>query len=211
MRRNLRFFHDNADRIVILSGGFREIIAPLAAQLHVPPERVLCNDLIYDAEGRVTGVDQANPLAHADGKSAPSGALAFPGPVVMIGDGWTDAEVRLAGRRRPLPRLHRDRPPRAASSPPPTPRSPSMDELLHAEGLAGRWSYPRAPHPHPAAGEHPPRRRRTAARRPAIRSRRMKGALDEDALIEALQGRPRAGHPLQDPGQRPRAGGRPTG
>ncbi|MFN7388450.1 HAD family hydrolase, partial [Brevundimonas sp.] len=30
VRRNLRFFNENADRIIILSGGFREVIAPIA-------------------------------------------------------------------------------------------------------------------------------------------------------------------------------------
>jgi len=96
-RRNLRFFRENADRIVILSGGFREIIAPLAAHLHIPPEQVLCNDLLYDAEGRVAGVDERNPLSQAGGKPVVIRALGLPGPVVMIGDGWTDAEVRLDG------------------------------------------------------------------------------------------------------------------
>jgi phosphoserine phosphatase len=31
VRRNLRFFREHKGRIVILSGGFREIVAPLAA------------------------------------------------------------------------------------------------------------------------------------------------------------------------------------
>ncbi|WP_262422441.1 HAD-IB family phosphatase [Brevundimonas denitrificans] len=63
VRRNGRFFAENADRIIIVSGGFREVIAPVAAELGVAPERVLANDLIYDDEGRVTGVDEANPLS----------------------------------------------------------------------------------------------------------------------------------------------------
>jgi D-3-phosphoglycerate dehydrogenase len=61
VRRNLASSRRNADRIVILSGGFREIIAPVAERLGVAPERVLCNDLTYDADGRVTGVDDAEP------------------------------------------------------------------------------------------------------------------------------------------------------
>ncbi|WP_442881303.1 phosphoglycerate dehydrogenase [Brevundimonas sp.] len=186
VRRNLRFFHENADRIAILSGGFREIIAPLAAHLHIPPERVLCNDLTYDAAGRVTGVDQDNPLAHAGGKSIAVKAQNFAHPVVMIGDGWTDAEVRLSGA---ADRFHafteiarRARVVAAADS-----VSPSMDEFLHAEGLAGRWSYPRAririlllENVHPAAVER--------LQEAGYSVETVKGALDEDALIEALQG-----------------------
>ena len=186
VRRNLRFFRENAGRIVILSGGFREVIAPLAAHLHVPPDRVLCNDLIYDAGGRVTGVDNTNPLAHADGKTPALRALGLDGPVVMIGDGWTDAEVRHAGA---ADRFHafteivrRERVVAAADS-----EAASMDEFLHAEGLAGRWSYPRGririlllENIHPAAVE------RLEAAGYAVESRT--GALDEDTLIDALKG-----------------------
>jgi len=186
VRRNLRFFRENAGRIIILSGGFREIVAPLADHLHVPPERVLCNDLIYDAGGRVIGVDPANPLSEAGGKPAVIRALGLPGAVVMIGDGWTDAEVKLAGA---ADRFHaftevvrRDAVVAAADA-----EAPSMDEFLHAEGLAGRWSYPRAririlllENIHPAAVERLEEAGYTVEAH--------KGALDEDALIEALQG-----------------------
>ena len=186
VRRNLRFFRENAGRIIILSGGFREIIAPLAAHLHVPAEQVLCNDLIYDADGRVVGVDEANPLSQAGGKPTLIRSLNLPGPVVMIGDGWTDAEVKLEGVAH---RFHafteivrRDRVVAAADT-----EAPSMDEFLHTEGLAGRWSYPRGririlllENIHPAAVE------RLEEAGYTVES--LKGALDEDALIEALRG-----------------------
>jgi D-3-phosphoglycerate dehydrogenase len=186
VRRNLRFFRENAGRIIILSGGFREIIAPLAAHLHVPAEQVLCNDLIYDADGRVVGVDEANPLSQAGGKPTLIRSLNLPGPVVMIGDGWTDAEVKLEGG---ADRFHafteivrRDRVVAAADT-----EAPSMDEFLHTEGLAGRWSYPRGririlllENIHPAAVE------RLEEAGYTVES--LKGALDEDALIEALRG-----------------------
>ncbi|MGV9010422.1 MAG: phosphoglycerate dehydrogenase [Brevundimonas sp.] len=62
-----------------------------------------------------------------------------------------------------------------------------MDELLHAEGLAGRWSYPRSrirmlllENIHPAAVD------RLEEAGYSVETR--KGALDEDALIEALKG-----------------------
>ncbi|MDP3801084.1 MAG: phosphoglycerate dehydrogenase [Brevundimonas sp.] len=186
VRRNLRFFRENADRIVILSGGFREIIAPLAAHLHIPPERVLCNDLIYDAEGRVAGVDAANPLSEAGGKPAVIRALDLPGPVVMVGDGWTDAEVKLDGAADRFYAftevVRRERVVAAADA-----EAPSMDEFLHAEGLAGRWSYPRGririlllENIHPAAVE------RLEEAGYTVESQ--KGALDEDALVAALKG-----------------------
>ena len=186
VRRNLRFFRENAGRIVILSGGFREIIAPLAAHLHIPADQVLCNDLLYDADGFVTGVDPANPLAEAGGKPVVLKALALPGPVVMVGDGWTDAEVKLQGaadRFHAFTEIVRRETVVAAADA----EAPSMDEFLHAEGLAGRYSYPRGririlllENIHPAAVERLEEAGYTVETR--------KGALDEDALIEAVRG-----------------------
>lgn len=184
--RNLDFFRAHADRIVILSGGFREIIAPVAAHLGVAPDRVLANDLAWDAEGRVIGVDPANPLAGADGKARAVAGLGPERPVVMVGDGWTDAEVRLAGaadRFCVFTEIAR-RPPVLAAA---DAEARTLDDLLHAEGLAGRWSYPRGririlllEAIHPAAVE-----RLTAA---GYSVETEPAALDEDALIDRLKG-----------------------
>lgn len=143
VQRNLAFFRQHADRIVIVSGGFREIVAPVAARLGVAADRVLANDLVYDADGRVTGVDPANPLAEAGGKARAIDALAPSRPLVMVGDGWTDAEVRQAGaadRFYAFTEVVRRLPVIGAADA----EVASIDELLHAEGLAGRWSYPRS-------------------------------------------------------------------
>lgn len=186
VRRNLRFFQENAGRILVLSGGFREIIAPVAERLGVAPEHVFCNDLTYDDEGRVTGVDDTNPLSQADGKPRVIRSLKLDGPVVMIGDGWTDAEVKLAGAADRFYAyteiVRRERVVAAADA-----ETPSMDELLFAEGLTGRWSYPRSrirmlllENIHPAAVE------RLTDEGYSVET--MKGALDEDDLIERIKG-----------------------
>lgn len=186
VRRNLRFFQDNAHRIVILSGGFREIIAPIARRLGIADDRVLCNDLIYDAEDRVVGVDDSNPLSHADGKPAVIRSLDLTGPVVMIGDGWTDAEVKLAGaadRFYAYTEIVRRDPVVAVADA----EVPSMDELLHLEGLPGRWSYPRGrirmlllENIHPAAVMR--------LEEAGYTVETVRGALDEDDLIAAIKG-----------------------
>ena len=110
---------------------------------------------------RVVGVDDTNPLSHADGKPTVIKALNLTGPVVMIGDGWNDAEVKLAGaadRFYAYTEIVRREPVVAVADA----EVPSMDELLHLEGLPGRWSYPACTHPHAAARKHPPRRRHAA-------------------------------------------------
>ncbi|MNJ36316.1 D-3-phosphoglycerate dehydrogenase [compost metagenome] len=186
VRRNVDFFQRNAERIYIMSGGFREVIAPLAERLGVAADHVLANDLIYDAEGRVTGVDEANPLSRDNGKPEVIRALKLDGPVVMVGDGWTDAEVKLKGAadrfyafteiaRRPKVMEVADG------------VAASLDDVLFAEGVAGRWSYPRnrirmllLENVHPAAVER--------LEEAGYTVETMKGALDEDDLIEAIKG-----------------------
>ncbi|MEG2498493.1 MAG: phosphoglycerate dehydrogenase, partial [Brevundimonas sp.] len=186
VRRNVDFFERNADRIYILSGGFTEVIAPLAARLGIAPDHVLANELVYDDDGRVTGVNEANPLARENGKPTVINSLNLQRPIVIVGDGWNDAEVKLSGAAdrfyafteivaRPKVVEVAD----AVSS--------SMDELLFAEGVSGRWSYPRnrikmllLENIHPAAVER--------LEEAGYSVETLKGALDEDDLIEAIKG-----------------------
>ena len=186
IRRNVDFFERHAERVYILSGGFREVIAPVAALLGVAADHVLCNDLAYDGEGRVVGVDDANPLSEADGKPAVIHGLNLPGRVVMVGDGWNDAEVKLAGAADVFYAftevVRRDRVVKVADA-----EAASLDEVLHAEGLAGRWSFPRSrmkilllENIHPAAVER--------LEEAGYSVETQKGALDEDDLIAAIKG-----------------------
>lgn len=186
IRRNVDFFQRNAERIYILSGGFREVIAPLAERLGVAADHVLANDLIYDDEDRVTGVDKANPLSRENGKPEVIRALNLEGPVVMVGDGWTDAEVKIQGAADRFYAfteiVSRDKVVEAADA-----VASSLDEVLYAEGVAGRWSYPRnririllLENVHPAAVER--------LEEAGYSVETMKGALDEDDLIEAIKG-----------------------
>jgi len=186
IRRNVDFFQRNAERIYILSGGFREVIAPLAERLGVAADHVLANDLIYDDEDRVTGVDTANLLSRENGKPEVIRALQLEGPVVMVGDGWTDAEVKIQGAADRFYAfteiVSRAKVVEAADA-----VASSLDEVLYAEGVAGRWSYPRnrirmllLENVHPAAVER--------LEEAGYTVETMKGALDEDDLIEAIKG-----------------------
>jgi len=184
VERNRTFFRNHADRLVIVSGGFREIIAGVADSLGVPPDRVVANDLVYDGE-RVAGVADS-PLLAPFGKAEALKGLSLPRPVVMVGDGWTDAEVKQAGVADRFYAftevVRRERAVAAADA-----EVRSIDELLHLEGLSGRWSYPRSRMRmllleaiHPAAVE----RLESAG----YQVETVKEALGEDALIERIKG-----------------------
>src|SRR5690606_24968803 len=186
VRRNRPFFERHAERIWVLSGGFEEVITPVAADLGLAPGQVLANRLTYDADGRVTGVDAAIPLSREGGKAEAVRALALDGPVVMVGDGWSDAQVRQAGladRFYAFTEVVR-RPPVAAAA---DAEARALDEVLHAEGLAGRWSFPRSrmkvlllENVHPLAVER--------MREEGYTVETERAALDEDVLIERLKG-----------------------
>lgn len=186
IRRNRPVFERHSDKILILSGGFHEFIAPVVAEFGIGPDQIFANRFVFDTEGVATGVDLSNPLASDGGKIAVVRALNLSGDVVMIGDGWTDYEVRQAGvahrfyafiENAARPKVM-DVADRAVSS---------FDEVLHAEGFEGRWSYPKTAmkallleNIHPEAVMR--------FREEGYEVETVKGALDEDELIRRLPG-----------------------
>lgn len=80
---------------VILSGGFRPCIAPLATHLGI--ERVEAVDLYFDSAGHYTGFDEHYPTTRSGGKPVAIAALRRelqPVRTVMVGDGVSDLETR---------------------------------------------------------------------------------------------------------------------
>jgi phosphoserine phosphatase len=79
---------------VIISGGFRDAILPLAARLGI--ERVEAVGLRFDTAGRYLDFDRASPTAYSHGKNAVIAALKAefaPEHTVMVGDGASDLET----------------------------------------------------------------------------------------------------------------------
>ena len=80
---------------VILSGGFRNAIRPLADHLGI--ERVEAVDLYFDARGDYTGYDERYPTTRSGGKPEVIRVLKAglrPERVVMVGDGVSDLETK---------------------------------------------------------------------------------------------------------------------
>lgn len=95
--RNKAFFQEYKDRIYIISGGFKDFIDPVVAELGIPEHHVLANTFTYDKQGNITGYDSNNPLAGVGGKTAVVKKLKLKGDVVIIGDGYTDYLVKEHG------------------------------------------------------------------------------------------------------------------
>ncbi len=80
---------------LILSGGFRQAIAPLAQHLGIA--RVEAVDLFFDAAGEYTGFDEKFPTTRSGGKPARIAELKrelAPACIVMVGDGVSDLETK---------------------------------------------------------------------------------------------------------------------
>jgi len=80
-------------RVVLVSGGVRQAIAPLARELNVDLHAV---DLRWNAQGEYQGFDDKSPLSTQQGKLDVVRALALPRPTLAVGDGATDLAMRAA-------------------------------------------------------------------------------------------------------------------
>jgi D-3-phosphoglycerate dehydrogenase len=141
--RNRAFFEENRDRVYVISGGFHEVVEPVVAAFGVGPEQVLANRLDFGADGSACGVEASNPLARAGGKAEAVRNLGLEGEVVVVGDGWTDYEIRQAGAAHRfhafVENVKREKVMAAADH-----IAASFDEVLHREGAGARFSYPRS-------------------------------------------------------------------
>ncbi len=83
--------------VYLVTGGFREMVLPLAAALHIPPVRVFANVLQFSVDGQYLGFDPDVFTSRSGGKAAALQHLKDHfgyDPLLMVGDGATDLEAR---------------------------------------------------------------------------------------------------------------------
>lgn len=140
--RNKEFFQENRDNIYIVSNGFKEFIVPIVKELGIREEHVFANTFKFDQGGKITGFDTDNVLSSNNGKVATLKALDLKGDVYMIGDGYTDYEVRAAGLANKFyaftENVERDNVLSKADH-----ITPSMDEFLYLFKMNKAISYPK--------------------------------------------------------------------
>ncbi|HEV2213592.1 MAG TPA: HAD-IB family phosphatase, partial [Gammaproteobacteria bacterium] len=141
--RNRAFLAAHAERIHVVTSGFRELVVPVVESLGLKADQVHANTLSFDAQGQVDGCDWSNPLATDGGKAKVVAALGLPGEVVVVGDGWTDYEIFQAGAAQRFyaftENLRRDKVVQA----PGARLAPSFDEVLYDCGFRAAVSYPK--------------------------------------------------------------------
>ncbi len=140
--RNRAFLAANAERIFIVSNGFREIIEPVVESLGLRADHVYANTLAFDRDGSITGFDATNPLADGGGKIDVAKQLCSDRDLVVVGDGFSDYEVRAAGAARRFyaftENVARPRIVEAAKR-----IAPNFDEVLFDCGETASVSYPK--------------------------------------------------------------------
>ncbi|AYB33921.1 phosphoglycerate dehydrogenase [Chryseolinea soli] len=141
-KRNREFFVNYADNIYIISNGFREFIEPIVTEFGIKPENILANEFRFDTEGRVIGFDTDNPLSANNGKVEQLKRLNLPGDVYVIGDGYTDYEIKHSGLANKFyaftENVERENVLKQADH-----ITPSLDEFLYLNKLNTAISYPK--------------------------------------------------------------------
>ena len=95
--RNKTFFKKYEGKIFIISNGFKDFIDPVVAPYGINSDHVFANTFTYNKKGWVIGFDEKNVLAHSGGKSKVLKSLKLDGESYVIGDGYTDYEMKEAG------------------------------------------------------------------------------------------------------------------
>ncbi|MCP9762074.1 phosphoglycerate dehydrogenase [Lacihabitans soyangensis] len=183
--RNKKFLKEYADQILVVSSGFKDFIVPVIEHLGLKPENVYANTFTYNENGDITGVDNTNVLSQTGGKIKLVQSLNLDAHVSVIGDGFTDYEIKqngLADRFYAfVENVERQKVVDVADF-----SIKSLDEFLFYNQLPRGQSYPKSlikvlllENVHPAAVE--------AFEQQGFDVEFHKGAMDEDELIEKIK------------------------
>jgi phosphoserine phosphatase len=98
VRKLIHSLRSQGTDVFLVSGGFTQMIHPLAASLGLPYKNVYANTILFDTVGYYAGFD-TNALTSYDGGKANTVrqlrlAAGNKGPWVVIGDGVTDLQAR---------------------------------------------------------------------------------------------------------------------
>ncbi len=96
-KRNKQFLMENAQNILIISGGFYEMIIPIVSEYGILEDQVFANKFVYKGTSRIAHVDSQNIMVQSGGKVAQANALGLAGEIHVIGDGYTDYQIKSEG------------------------------------------------------------------------------------------------------------------
>jgi D-3-phosphoglycerate dehydrogenase len=142
-QRNREFFHENAADIYIISNGFKDFIIPIVSEYGIKEENVFANEFIYDENGNIIDFNRENLLSKNNGKPETIKRLNLEGDIYVIGDGYTDYEIKASGVANKFYAFTENvnRPKVLAKA---DHVAPSLDEILYVNKMNKKFSYPKS-------------------------------------------------------------------
>jgi D-3-phosphoglycerate dehydrogenase len=141
--RNKEFLQDNAEDIFIISNGFKDFIIPIVGDYGIKKENVFANEFVYDKDGNIIDFNRENPLSSNNGKAETIKRINLEGDIYVIGDGYTDYEIKASGLANKFYAFTEN-----VSRPRVTSQAdhiaPSLDEILYINNLNTKFSYPKS-------------------------------------------------------------------
>ncbi len=141
-KRNKAFFKSNSEQVYIVSGGFKEFIAPVVIPYAIQSKNIYANEFRFDEHGNIIGYDDQNPLSEEGGKVKLLAQLQLPGELIGIGDGYSDFQLKESGL---ISRFFAftENIERKSVSEKADHVTPSFDEFLYYNDLPMAISYPK--------------------------------------------------------------------
>lgn len=96
----INHLHAKGVLVYLISGGFRQMIEPIAETLNIPFHRIYANNLLFNEDESFAGFDKEEPTSRDGGKPAVIQQLVdahgvdMVRPIIMVGDGATDMQAR---------------------------------------------------------------------------------------------------------------------
>jgi D-3-phosphoglycerate dehydrogenase len=140
--RNSAFFKEHADKVLIVSGGFKEFITPVVTEYHIKKENIYANTFEFDADGHIIGYDKTNPLSQEGGKVKLLRQLDLQGDIFGIGDGYSDFQLKESGLIKKF-FAYTENIERKSVAEKADHITPSFDEFLYLNKLPRAISYPK--------------------------------------------------------------------
>ncbi|MBD8487258.1 phosphoglycerate dehydrogenase [Echinicola sp. CAU 1574] len=142
-QRNREFFQENANNIYIISNGFKDFITPVVGVYGISEENVFANEFIYDEEDNIIDFNRDNLLSKNNGKPETIKTLNLEGDVYVVGDGYTDYEIKASGLANKFyaftENINRPKVSSKADH-----IAPSLDEILYVNKMNKKFSYPKS-------------------------------------------------------------------
>jgi D-3-phosphoglycerate dehydrogenase len=142
-QRNKEFLSEHAEHIIIISNGFKDFIIPIVGEFGIKPENIFANEFVYDNSGKIIDFDRENILSKNGGKPETIKNLNLEGEIYVIGDGYTDYEIKASGMANKFyaftENINRPKVTSKADH-----IAPSLDEILYVNKMNKKFSYPKS-------------------------------------------------------------------